>query len=165
MKYRTAGFGPCVVLTGSNASPRGYSRRPHASVRGSAGLDRRRFWLLVALGVGTVALPKMALPCWRIRNRRKPRRGNRVRLPAASEQWIETVCERGTYQNGQGRQRPDRFNGAARCYGLPRGTLFIGTYDSKFRFDNAVARFGERARYATLTDDSGQLWVFFLLTG
>lgn len=118
------------------------------------------FWLLVALGVATVALLVVGVALLANPQPEKASAGQ-SRTASTSEQWIETVCERGTYQNGQGGNVLTGSVGAARCYGLPRGTLFIGTYDSKFRFDNAVARFGERARYATLTDDSGQLWVFF----
>lgn len=84
---------------------------------------------------------------------------------STSEDWIRAVCESGTYQNGKGGNVLTGSTGSALCYGIARGTIFVGTYESEFRFDNAAARFQGDAVYATLSDDAGKLWVFYTPNG
>lgn len=87
------------------------------------------------------------------------------RLASTSDDWIAAVCELGTYQNGKGGNVLSGSTGSALCYGTARGTIFVGTYESEFRFDNVVARFQGNDVYATLSDDAGQVWVFYSPNG
>lgn len=84
----------------------------------------------------------------------------RLAAASTSEDWIASVCKPGTYQNGKGGNVLSGSTGSAQCYGNAGGTIFVGTYDSEFRFNNAMARFPSNSRYATRSDNSGRLWVF-----
>lgn len=118
------------------------------------------FWLSVALAAAVLALVIVAIALLG----RDPVVGAPTQRHAesTSQDWIEAVCQRGTYQNGRGDNILTGSTGSAMCRGHGGPVvIFIGTYESQFRFENAAANFIKRGVYATLNDDSGQLWVFY----
>ena len=128
-------------------------------------------WLIVALVVAVLALGIVGIALL-AKDKASPAADRLTGSPSlvdrpasTSDDWIGAVCERGTYQNGEGGNVLSGATGSARCYGTSRGTIFVGTYESEFRFDNVVARFEPNAVYATLSDDAGQLWVFYSPNG
>lgn len=121
-------------------------------------------WLTIALVVAVLALVVVGIALL-VRDDGPATAGQPAASPSTSEDWIGAVCESGTYQNGKGGNVLAGSTGAATCYGFARGTIFVGTYESEFRFDNAAARFQGNAVYATLSDDAGKLWVFYTPNG
>jgi hypothetical protein len=121
-------------------------------------------WLLVSLAVAVVALVVVAVALL-TKHKTEAAASGEPRAASASQEWIGAVCKRGTYQNGKGGNTLTGSAGSALCYGNSRGTILIGTYESEFRFENAAANFTKQSEYATLTDDSGQLWVFYSYDG
>lgn len=116
-------------------------------------------WLSGALVLAILALIVVGIAL--LVNDKHSAAHDRSAASSTSEEWIASVCQLGTYRNGEGGNVLSGATGSAMCYGDPKGTIFVGSYESEFRLDNAISRFPRNSKYATLTDDSGQVWVFF----
>lgn len=122
-------------------------------------------WLVVLLAGGIAALLIVGAAVLAKRHAATSDDQSRPHPDSTSQDWIEAVCKRGTYQNGRGNNVLAGATGSAMCYGKSSGTIFVGTYESQFRFDNDAASFLRRGAYATLGDDRGRLWVFYCPNG
>lgn len=122
-------------------------------------MPRAALWLSIALVISTMALIAVAVALWTRED--PPSAATQAASTTSPQEWIEAICATGTYQNGRGGNVLTGSTGAATCYTeTSQASVFVGTYESQFRFENAAANFSQNGAYAARTDASGQLWVF-----
>jgi hypothetical protein len=88
------------------------------------------------------------------------------RVTGTSDEWIESVCKTGSYQDGEG--GPDTVGGANCSTKDGSGEILIRQYDSDFKMRNAVAQLFKLRQdkyYASGIDSDGTIEVFFADSG
>lgn len=81
---------------------------------------------------------------------------------ASQDDWYRTVCQLGTIRPaGNSALRSAVAGDICRA---SDGGILIGKYTSSLARDNDIAAFRGRARYATMADDQGYIWLFVALT-
>lgn len=127
--------------------------------------------LITLLAVALVALVVVGAMLLARHSDRSAASGSDAGHGSTSEQWVGSVCQVGTYQNGKGGALSGADGGSASCTGKSSsgngfgGYIMIGTYSSQFRLQNAVAVMLRGSVYATLTDNAGQFWLFYAMNG
>lgn len=130
---------------------------------GSRAAPRTVLWLAIALAVGLAALLIIGIALLAKSNDAQSVSASKT---STSQDWIQTVCKRGSIQDGKGANILSGSTGTATCYDKrSQASVIIGSYESQFRFDNARANFSQQGTFATVADNEGKTWVFYSPNG